>query len=484
VSKKKYFNPRGSGLFIVIAIILFINLALTNTIAYMTMRNNLRDSIIENDLPIRSSWIYSQIKLEIQPSILASASMANDMFLKKWIAEGEKDPAFLIKYLESIRDLHNGMTCFLVSEKSRTYYNMNGAYPIMEGDEDAEWYFSFLKSNRKSIINTSVNVDMDNLPTVFINYRIMSDEAETLGLSGIGIDLHTIPKLLSQYSEDFNRDIYFTNSFGDIIARSSDASIKADNIIDVPALKDHINNILEKENGIFELEISNEPQIMHSMYVPELDWWLLSVQRESVALDLMYRLIFSVMTINIVAIILTLLSVSLSVKHFQKRLQDMATLDSLTGVSNRQIFEYSLRQVFVNNRRKHITLSLLIIDIDFFKKINDSYGHIEGDQALIKTVQQIQNCIRKSDEISRWGGEEFVVLAYDCNLSQGLELSEKIRLSIIEASIAQYPNGEDLSVSIGLSVLQERDNIKSLFNRADSALYTAKSEGRNCVRSQ
>ncbi|MBI9103930.1 MAG: hypothetical protein JEY99_16050 [Spirochaetales bacterium] len=133
------------------------------------MKKNIRKSIMENELPVHSAWVYSEIKQELQPPIIASSTLAEDLFLKKWMEEGEKEPELISRYLESVRTQHGGMTCFLVSEKTRTYYNMIGGFPITEDDADAQWYFDFIKNNEKSSISTSLNVDMDNMPTVFIN---------------------------------------------------------------------------------------------------------------------------------------------------------------------------------------------------------------------------------------------------------------------------------------------------------------------------
>ena len=448
----------------------------------MTMKKNLRKSIIGNDLPVNSAWVYSEIRQKLQPPIIASATLSEDLFLIKWLEEGEKDPEFISRYLESIREQQGGVICFLASEKTRTYYNTIGNFPLSANDPDAKWYFDFIKNKEQRSINSSLNVDMNNMPTVFINYRILNEEDETLGVTGIGLNLSIIPELLSQYGKDFDRDIYFVNSEGTVIARSSNAIINADSIFDVINLRDHLESILSVESSIHEFKINDEPCFMYSKYLPELDWWLLSVQRESATLSKMNQMIYSVIAINVVTILLTLILVFLSINYFQKRLKSMATTDPLTGILNRQIFEAALEKAILQYKRKKSSISLLLIDIDFFKKINDSLGHLEGDQVLVQVAQTIQSNIRKSDELNRWGGEEFVVLAYDCDLSQGIGLAEKIRTCITNRNIARYPDGNTLTVSIGVSEIMENENRDSLIQRADSALYTAKSEGRNCVR--
>lgn len=475
-------NPRGSELLLVVAGILIVNLVLTNTLVYLRMRTMMKQSIIENELPLRSALIYSEIKRDLQPSIIASESLAKDLFIMDWLNRDEPDKAFIGRYLESIRNLYGGMTCFLVSEKSRTYYNMNGGFPILDDDEDARWYFDFLNSTDVFSINISVNVDMGNVPTAFINYRIMDDNGSTLGVAGLGLALDTIPAILTEYGQYFDRDIYFIDSGGTIIAKSADAGIEADSLREVSALGMHLDDILDGDNIIVEYKTADEVQILHSMYLPELDWLLVSVQRESDALQKMNRLILSIIAIHVAAILLTLLLISLSVRFFQKRLREMATKDALTGISNRQVFEYALRQAISLSKRKDSLLTVLLIDVDHFKKINDTHGHLEGDRVLIEVARCIQEHIRGSDDFCRWGGEEFVLLAYECNLFQGLELADKIRRAVETESIALYQDGEPLTVSIGVSEIRDLDTPESFIQRADAGLYLAKSEGRNCVR--
>lgn len=122
--------------------------------------------------------------------------------------------------------------------------------------------------------------------------------------------------------------------------------------------------------------------------------------------------------------------------------------------------------------------SLLLIDTDRFKHINDLYGHQKGDEVLCTLAHTLKNCARKSDLVFRWGGEEFVLLLPRTPLDTALSLAEAIRLSVAKVSISGLPR---FTVSIGVAHHEGNESIDELFKRVDDALYRAKNDGRNRV---
>ncbi|MCW9012403.1 MAG: GGDEF domain-containing protein [Gammaproteobacteria bacterium] len=156
--------------------------------------------------------------------------------------------------------------------------------------------------------------------------------------------------------------------------------------------------------------------------------------------------------------------------------------DSLTGVNNRSTFDSALRrEVNLSQRHQH-DFSILVIDIDYFKKVNDSYGHSAGDEVLKNVASIIQDNIRETDMLFRYGGEEFVVLLSNSDCEASYVIADRILESVSETSIAYEDQQLSVSVSIGLACLNIADTGSSLFNRADNALYTAKDAGRNQIK--
>jgi diguanylate cyclase (GGDEF)-like protein/PAS domain S-box-containing protein len=164
-------------------------------------------------------------------------------------------------------------------------------------------------------------------------------------------------------------------------------------------------------------------------------------------------------------------------KVFEAELRNLAVTDTLTGVWNRR-HGTELLAADLSARRPGQALSLLMLDIDHFKTINDTFGHQAGDHVLIEIASRLRRSLRGSDMVARWGGEEFVVLLRDCALPDALRLAEDIR-----AAIAELPFGAmgSLTVSVGVAEARASEDLTTWLERADQALYRAKRSGRNEV---
>ena len=164
-------------------------------------------------------------------------------------------------------------------------------------------------------------------------------------------------------------------------------------------------------------------------------------------------------------------------KVFEAELRNLAVTDTLTGVWNRR-HGTELLSADLSARRPGHALSLLMLDIDHFKAINDTFGHQAGDHALIEVASRLRRSLRGNDMVARWGGEEFVVLLRDCALPDALRLAEDIR-----AAIGEVPFGAlgSLTVSVGAAQVGADEDLTSWLGRADQALYRAKRAGRNEV---
>lgn len=161
-----------------------------------------------------------------------------------------------------------------------------------------------------------------------------------------------------------------------------------------------------------------------------------------------------------------------------REIEHMAAFDNLTGIFNRHKFEEVYALESERSRRFSQPLSLIIIDIDHFKEVNDTYGHDAGDEVLKRLATIIQKNIRKIDIFARWGGEEFLVLSPGTNLEEIQMLAEKLRLAVAKA---KFPEVSHITISQGVSLFEEKDTFSNLLKRADKGLYYAKEHGRNQV---
>ena len=167
----------------------------------------------------------------------------------------------------------------------------------------------------------------------------------------------------------------------------------------------------------------------------------------------------------------------------QARLEVIATHDSLTGLGNRRLFERALKVEFARGARQQQSLALVMLDIDFFKRYNDTYGHVAGDQCLAQVAGVLQRCCRRPSDLAvRYGGEEFAVLLPDTDAQGAWAMAEQIRHAIKDEQIIHCgsPSGY-LTVSLGCNAFVPKggDSIEVFIERADTALYQAKNFGRN-----
>ncbi len=171
-------------------------------------------------------------------------------------------------------------------------------------------------------------------------------------------------------------------------------------------------------------------------------------------------------------------------KQREDDLRRMATTDAMTGIYNRRHFiELMIQEMHRAHRMGH-PLVLVILDIDLFKRVNDSYGHAMGDEVIKSLTRACTGELREIDIFGRIGGEEFAILLPELILEQGIEVAERLRRKI-EALVIEANDGKivRITASMGVAVLQEDDRVpEPFFARADAALYHAKQDGRNLVR--
>jgi diguanylate cyclase (GGDEF)-like protein len=168
-----------------------------------------------------------------------------------------------------------------------------------------------------------------------------------------------------------------------------------------------------------------------------------------------------------------------NITQYQQALQAAHT-DALTQIPNRRALSENLRRECILSRRQNSPLSLILMDLDHFKYVNDKHGHEEGDRLLIAVAQLLKQCVRSSDIVYRYGGEEFVILLSHTPISGASLLAERIR-SKLETYSGDSLQSLPVTASLGVATYNTREDAKSLLNRADKAMYAAKMMGRNRI---
>lgn len=483
-------QPRATqiSLLLLLVMLLIGGFVSTSLVSYYTSRASLRSSIIDTALPLTSDNIYSEIQKDLVRPVLISSMMARDTFVLDWLAAGEQDPAQMTRYLQEIMNNYGAVTAFFVSEKSRTYYQAKGV--LKQIDENLprdSWYAQTRGMAEPYKINVDIDMANADRMTFFINYKVFDYERNFVGVTGVGLAIDAVVKLIDDYQQRYQRSIYFVDGNGRLTLTGANGGplgrTVGQSLRDVPGMHDLLVQLPKSLGGNFEYQLQGSGHYINVRFIPELNAYLFVDENESDALSgirttLYLNLLISLM---ISAIVLTL--VSIAMRRYQQRIAALATTDALTELPNRRGFNLLASQALQEAKRANSPLHALLVDIDHFKNLNDTYGHLAGDEVLRSFAGHLRTSMRQSDIICRWGGEEFIILFKDTDNATAQLLAEKIRA---QTELNRYPfAGVNLhaTISLGLTELRQDDSLDSLIGRADRALYRAKESGRNrlCV---
>jgi diguanylate cyclase (GGDEF)-like protein len=463
----------------------------TSILSYFVSSRTIRDNIAGQALPMTSDNVYSEIQKDIVRPIFISSQMAHNTFLQDWVLGGEQDITAITRYLQQIKQEHTTITAFLISEKTRRYYYTQGLLEtVSESDPRDKWFFR-VRSMRDPF---EINVDPDkanaNIMTIFINYRMLDYRGQFIGVTGVGLTLDNMRKVIETYEQRFDRRIYFVNRAGQIVLASGLSPDSAPSIRTQVGIEQIADRILTGTKKPLSLEYHRSDSslgmttiLVNSRYIPELGWYLIVEQDEGTAIQPLRNVLFINLGVSALVTALMLALVLPRVHSYKTKLEKAAATDPLTGLLNRKAFD----QLFSDYRQEaiqdNLTFSAVIFDIDHFKQVNDSYGHLSGD-AVIKTVSEIaQHAVRQDDWIVRWGGEEFILLLKHCGLEEAKRIAEKIRTAV-EAHRFQFGDASAIiTISLGVATYRPSETSESFFARTDSALFLAKQKGRNRVES-
>lgn len=455
----------------------------TSLASYFVSRQSLRDAVVQTELPLTSDNIYSEIQKDLIQPILISSVMASDTFLRDWVLAGESEPGRVIQYLREIKNRYGAFTSFFVSEKTRIYYHADSVLKtVHEAEPRDEWYFRVRDMKAPYEINVDPDLANQDAMTIFINYRIFDYQDRFIGATGIGLTVNAVRTLITEYQERFGRIVYFADRQGRIVLIGDGNSVPEQNV----QTRGNLGTLMAEWSPLrtrsLEYEYQGRTQLLNVRFIPELDWYLL-VEKDA---DGDLARIRSALYLNLLvcALItgLVLFATRLTINRYQKRLEAMATTDQLTGLASRHAYEILVDQALRDAQRLGQPLALVMLDIDRFKTINDTMGHVAGDRILCGVANAMRASLRSSDIVCRWGGEEFLVALRNCDLGNAERIAETIRQTVAGAAFAFEGQTVPVTVSLGVAVLKGGETTENLVARADAALYQAKHAGRDCVR--
>ena len=474
-----------SKLSLSLSLILLVAFIAINMLNYNVSREALRRNIMGDALPGISKTIFLELQRDLVSPVQTASQMAHDTFLRDWVMDGEKDESRIIKYLWEIKEKYGFFSTFLVSAKTLKYYHFRGVHKVISPDDEHDaWYYDFLKTGKDYVLDVDSDEAAQGALTIFINHRLNDYQGNLLGVTGVGLNMGEVGRRLHAYQERYKKNIYLVDHSGLVQAHKDPNLVGQRNIRKHAGIMEVAPAILGQTTDapVNEYDTEEEHLILISRYIPELDWFLIVEHVEDNTLQDIRDAFFRNLVIGLAVTILVIVINVLMVNFFQGRLERMATEDELTGLPNRRHFLNLARREVAQAARYDRSLSLLMIDLDNFKRVNDTMGHAAGDQVLAETAGVMRQALREGDLAGRMGGEEFAVMLPHTAAKDAWEVADRLR-RLVESWEVQTPQGPcRVTISLGLSTMRDKDeSIEDLLRRADQALYGAKGAGRNQV---
>lgn len=476
-------SPNRKFYFIIILTGLLLGGFLTTSlISYNVAKTSLAHTISREMLPLASDNIHSEILRDLQPPIVVASAMASNPFVRTWLENGEQDPQQISEYLNNVQDRFETMTAFLVSEQTRHYYHARGILKTVDPDNvDDDWYFRISRSDEPYELNIDTDTADRRRLSIFVNFRIYGSHNQHLGAIGVGLSMDFVRALLEKYEQRYNRSVY-------LIDRQGRVTLLGPSLGNLAHLRDRIGDeaatrqILDSETAQLNFRDPDGKAVyLNSRLQPDLDWFLIVEQTGTHTGAVLLNTLIVNLVIALAVSLVVLLLAWVILGKYQRRLLEMATTDALTGATSRQAFEALFEHAVRGARRRRQKLSLLLLDLDHFKTINDRFGHHGGDKVLEGAAKRLRTLCRANDVLCRWGGEEFLILMEDCSLEDARVRADVIRQAIASQPICFGQEEIHITLSIGIAEYLEDQSLQSLVDRADSALYSAKRGGRDRV---
>ena len=420
------------------AVILLSSVIASSFINFKLSRDAIRAELMNSSLPLTRDNIYSELHGKLMNPIVVASSMANDTFLHEWAMGGETNATRVVLYLDQIKQRYRLFSTFFVSSRTGRYYYYDGILKTLSTKDDHDqWYYNFINSGGEYVLDVDSNQASDNTLTIFINFRVQDASGKLLGVTGVGLQMGMFSKLLKETEQKFGRKVFFVDNTGLVQAHPDPKAIQALNLNDIPGTRELAPSILnsKKEPASFQYDTGSGHHLLTCRYIPEFKWFLVVDQDETEALAAIRESFMRTIAIGLLSAIVVIIITLATVNKYQKKLEGMALTDELTGAANRRALEKQFKLACYKTGRGAGPFSIVLIDVDGLKRVNDKHGHLAGDN-LIKSVAHLaQENTRPTDLMARWGGDEFIILA-DCGIDEAEIMAERIRLAVSETDMA------------------------------------------------
>ena len=459
-------------------VILSVSMSVVN---FMVSLDSTQKDLKEYSLPLSVDNIYSEIQTHIIKPNLISSMMAHDTFVKDWLLNEEENNIKIKRYLQMVKNKYNMFVAFLVSEKTKNYYTQDGFLETLDkNNPNNQWYFKFKNTQTDQEINLDYNQELDNSLIMFINHKIIDEEYQLIGATGIGLKISYVNEMLKHFRQSYKFTVYFVDENGKVILseRKINNLKNLNNIKELATLKEEI---ISKKTKVIEYSKDDMDYLLKTKYVPELDLYLIVEAKIDDFMKTEYNTFYINLLISLLVTVIITFVIIYSIKGFNRRLEYFANNDSLTNLLNRRSFNSNLKTFDKLSKRTGNPISLLFLDIDDFKQINDNLGHKIGDDVLKRVSSILRENLRETDIKSRWGGEEFIVAFINTDHKEAFEIAQKIKEKLQNDLTLINLTNRPITASFGVTQIQKNEKLDLAIVRVDNAMYEAKKSGKNKV---
>lgn len=427
--------------------------------------------------------LFSLINSEIIRPLTVSQYMASDPFLRDYIEQETIDKDVVFNYLTSVSNQFNTLS-FVAIEKHQLLFDSNNKTTSLSTKE-TEWY------QRLKVIDKTEFTDFGDAqnPHLFFDVKMFNKQQEFLGFIGLAIDLDHFATKFAKFKEDYGFELYFVDDNNDVTLSSEQimqtmSHHRKDVITNINQLPwyqhyqsdHHFNN----DSAPHFFDYSSDELIISQIPLKELNWRVFIVAPPITEQSVYWQLFMQNLIILLVVSLALYSLFTLCIKNFRTDLVKDSETDHLTELPNRSFIHWKYSQL--DEEYEHV--SVVIADIDNFKILNDTYGHLFGDDVLKVIAKKLSENLRPVDLVGRWGGEEFILILPNTSAIQAQEIMNRIRKNIAQTPFTSPDTNKDFNVTVSFGISDSSLNgvlLEEILAKADQALYLAKASGKNQV---
>jgi len=467
--------------------LLFVNIIIIifGFILALSMSLCILNSIVKEDMETNTSALFNGIYTSINDKLENSAHitylMCQDHLLQNLLnqeddlSEDEFEDT-MASYLGKMRAANNWEGAYLISSKSKKYFTPDGVGKIVDSVNDKYdiWYKNFIDTGMEYGADLTYDEHNEKKNVIFIDRR-MDVDGDLKAVLGCAMYITDVTNIMEEYSNKYNIDICFTDTYGNTTLDENEINMGV-----AYYSRDYTQDMI-RENQVY----TNDGFIVRQ-YIPLIGMYLVVKNNQHYLSGRFFKIIINFIVCAIL-MILVLTLYNFNRFSFEKRnLNKKVRTDFLTKISNLNGLQSNIDMFLSDEGNKNIGGAMFIIDVDHFKKVNDTFGHSRGDEVLMRVSKELSKTFRGGDIVGRLGGDEFMVF------SPGLSSYENIVQKSVELNnILRFPvegdgKSVDVSVSIGVAIYpQDAETYQDLYKKSDKALYYVKYHGRNgyCIYS-